>query len=210
MTPTRVPDEPGSNRLAAGDVRSRPAAGGPRARAAAPPEPSAEERALFQEAMKDVRRLASDTLTLRAQPPRPRPRRDLDDLPGSTLAEASAAELDLADRLAYKRVGLQPAHWRRLQRGEYPLDGTLDLHGLTVAEARASLEGFLHHCVHSGKRCVRIVHGKGFRSPDHAPVLKPRVAYWLAHAPEVVAYTSARPADGGTGALYVLLKRARG
>ncbi|MGD9601309.1 MAG: Smr/MutS family protein [Gammaproteobacteria bacterium] len=200
MTPTRVPDPPGDERRTG---RARPLA-------AAASEPSAEERALFRAATKDVRRLTSDTLTLRAPPPRPRPRPVVDDLPGSTLAEASPAELDHADHLAFKRVGLQPAHWRRLQRGEYALEETLDLHGMTIAEARAALSGFLRHCVAGGRRCVRIVHGKGYRSPDHSAVLKPRVAYWLAHASDVVAYASARPADGGTGALYVLLKRARG
>ena len=100
------------------------------------------------------------------------------------------------------------AVWRRLRRGEYPQEARLDLHGCTVDEARTLLTGFLARARQRGARCVLVVHGKGFRSPGHAPVLKPRVAYWLAHAPEVTAYVSAQPVDGGTGALYVLLKRS--
>ena len=113
----------------------------------------------------------------------------------------------MTEHLEFKRNGVQPALWRRLRRGEFSLEESLDLHGYTIAEAREQLAEFLHACVAGGCKCVRIVHGKGFRTPAHAPVLKPRVAFWLAHTEAVVAYVSARPIDGGTGALYVLLKR---
>jgi DNA-nicking Smr family endonuclease len=78
-----------------------------------------------------------------------------------------------------------------------------------VDAARAALDGFLVAAVAAGCKCVRIVHGKGYHRADCPPILKPRVAHWLAHASEVVAYVSALPNDGGTGALYVLLKRQR-
>lgn len=182
--------------------RSRPLAAGTR-------EPGEDERALFRDAVKGVRPLRADTLLLRHPPPRAVPRARPQDPAGTTLHEPSDAELEFSDHLEYRRVGLQPAQWRRLRRGDYAIEDTLDLHGVTVAAARELLAAFLGECVAAGRKCVRIVHGKGLRSPDHTPVLKPRVAYWLAHAREVVAYTSARPADGGTGALYVLLKRER-
>ena len=165
------------------------------------------DRALFRDAVKGVRRLRGDTLLIREPPPKAVPRARHPEISGPRLTEPSEVELVFDDHLEYKRVGVQPAHWRKLKRGEYPLELTVDLHHLNVAAARDLLSAFLAECVAAGCKCVRVVHGKGYRSPGRAPVLKPRVAYWLAHAPEVVAYTSARPADGGTGALYVLLKR---
>ncbi len=172
-------------------------------------EPSPEERALFRDAVKGARELHSEMQLVRNPPPRPVPRADRAIDQPSMLVEPSDIELNLAETLEYKRTGVQPAVWRRLRRGEFAIGETLDLHGLTLAEARPLLAEFLQVCVSTGYRCVRIVHGKGYRSPDQAPVLKPRVAYWLSHAAEVVAYISARPADGGTGALYVLLSPPR-
>jgi DNA-nicking Smr family endonuclease len=124
-----------------------------------------------------------------------------------SLAEPSDAELSEADHLEFRRPGLQPALWRRLRRGEFRIEATLDLHGQTVDESRQRLALFIQRGVRGGLKCVRVVHGKGYRSPGLAPVLKPRVAYWLSHLAEVTAFISAQPADGGTGALYVLLKR---
>lgn len=171
--------------------------------------PSAEESALFRAAVKDVRPLRHETAPPLRPRPAPVPRRRRLDEAGARLAEASSAELDYADHLEYRRDGVQPQQWRRLRRGEVAPERTLDLHGHGIDAARAALDGFLVAAVAGGCKCVRIVHGKGYRSADRPPILKPRVAYWLAHAPEVVAYVSARPDDGGTGALYVLLKRRR-
>lgn len=168
-----------------------------------------EESALFREAVKGVRRLRSDTQMIRKPLPKATPRTHPPVAAATTLSEPSNAELNLAEQLEFKRIGVQAALWRRLRRGEFPIEDVLDLHGLTIAEAREQLAEFLHDCVSAGCKCVRIVHGKGYRSPAHAPVLKPRVAFWLAHSSDVVAYVSARPADGGTGALYVLLKKTR-
>jgi DNA-nicking Smr family endonuclease len=96
-----------------------------------------------------------------------------------------------------------------LRRGEWALQDQLDLHGLTVEEARALLASFLSNSVKRGMRCIRIVHGKGMRSASGEPVLKRKVAGWLAQRDEVLAYVQARQVDGGGGAVMVLLRGAR-
>ena len=82
----------------------------------------------------------------------------------------------------------------------------LDLHGLTSIEARALLVEFLNDCRRSGARCVRVIHGKGLRSKNREPILKTKVANWLIQRDEVLAFCQARQADGGGGAVIVLLK----
>lgn len=171
------------------------------------PSLSPEEEALFRSAVADVRPLSHDTAPLPARKPRLPPRRRIQPTPVMSFVEPSDTELNEADHLEFRRPGLQPALWRRLRRGEFPIEATLDLHGQTVDEARQRLAIFIRRGVEAGLKCVRVVHGKGYRSPGLAPVLKPRVAYWLGHLGEVTAFISAQPADGGTGALYVLLKR---
>ena len=96
---------------------------------------------------------------------------------------------------------------RRLRRGEYAIRDELDLHGMTQDEARAALGAFLAEAVSQGQRCVRIIHGKGLGSGHRGPVLKSAVNRWLRRHGDVVAFSSARRNDGGTGALYVLLAR---
>ncbi len=107
----------------------------------------------------------------------------------------------------YVAPGVQNRLMRRLRRGTLPMQAVLDLHGKTRTEAHALVAGFLENCVTHGFRCVRIIHGKGFRSGPGGSVLKVAVAHWLLHRHDVLAYCSARPVDGGTGAVYVLLRR---
>ncbi len=98
---------------------------------------------------------------------------------------------------------------RKLRRGEYALQGHLDLHGQTKEEARLSVIDFIRAADADNKRCVLIVHGRGTRSKDNIPVLKNKLRSWLtrgAIGKRVLAFTSARPYDGGTGAVYVLLR----
>ena len=100
---------------------------------------------------------------------------------------------------------------RRLKRGDYAVEGRLDLHGLTREEARGAVERFLRQSRLSGQRCVLLVHGRGRNSEYQLPVLKEALLGWLAagrFGRQVLAFASARPADGGAGALYVLLRRA--
>lgn len=108
--------------------------------------------------------------------------------------------------LSFQRSGVRPQMMRRLRRGLVPVENELDLHGLHQAAARAELAEFLAHSVSMGRRCVRIVHGKGYRSGARGPVLKTAVDSWLRRHLDVLAFTSARAIDGGTGAVYVLLR----
>ena len=95
---------------------------------------------------------------------------------------------------------------RRLRRGLYPIEDELDLHGLNQSVARDRLADFIARSRDSGRRCVRIIHGKGYRSGARGPVLKTAVNLWLRRHMDVMAFISARAIDGGTGALYVLLR----
>ena len=169
---------------------------------------SAADVALFRDSMHGVKPLESDTLLLRRNPSR-RPVRGTPSAERGVprLTDPSITELTPHDSVEFKRVGVQHAVMRKLRRGDFPIERALDLHGATGVEAKARLLGFIRVCQADGARCIRIIHGKGYRSPDHQPVLKPRIAHWLSQHPAVVAYSSARANDGGTGAVYVLLKR---
>jgi len=114
--------------------------------------------------------------------------------------------LETCDELLFSRSGLQHKVLRKLRRGQYAIGAELDLHGCTVVEARNLLVAFLNSCRHEQIRCVRIIHGKGNRSLQRQPILKGKVNYWLQQRDEVLAFCSARPVDGGAGAIYVLLK----
>jgi DNA-nicking Smr family endonuclease len=122
---------------------------------------------------------------------------------------------DVADAREYVEgvvTGLDPRLVRQLRRGEFAWQAHLDLHGLTAAAARPAVERFLVEAVRSGHRCVLIVHGRGHNSKDQTPVLKTKLVAWLSRgavARMVLAFTSARPHDGGSGALYVLVRRDR-
>lgn len=167
----------------------------------------------LREALAGVRPLTSDTVPLRPPAPPPIPQQARRDeqavLREMVLLDPGAGELETGDELVFRRDGVQIALLRKLRRGQFAVQAHLDLHGLTSVEAKPRLAGFLQQCVTGGLRCVRIVHGKGNSSPGKVPVLKPRVAHWLAQRNEVLAYASARPVDGGTGAIYVLLRASR-
>jgi DNA-nicking Smr family endonuclease len=126
-----------------------------------------------------------------------------------------ATRFDVSDTREYVEgtiVGLDPRVVRRLRRGDFSWQAHVDLHGMTAEPARAAVERFLTSSARTGHRCVLIVHGRGHNSKDHTPVLKERLKSWLAQgslARIVLAFTSARPCDGGAGALYVLLRRDR-
>jgi DNA-nicking Smr family endonuclease len=117
------------------------------------------------------------------------------------------AALDLGSEISFLRPGLQHNLLRRLKRGHYSIGAALDLHGLTVPKAKQAVITFLQHARQAQKPCVRIIHGKGLRSSNAGPILKPMVAKWLAQRQEVLAFCTARPVDGGSGAVYVLLKK---
>jgi DNA-nicking Smr family endonuclease len=162
------------------------------------PDPD-EDRAFFRRHMAGVRRLKQD----RAAPPapgrRPVPLQRLRDdraVMASLLSDDfDPTEIETGEELLYRR------------RGRFRLDAELDLHGRTVPEAREQLTAFLREARRHGWRCVRIVHGKGRSSAGQKPVLKGKVNGWLRQIDAVLGFCSARPPDGGTGAVCVLLKR---
>lgn len=110
----------------------------------------------------------------------------------------------------FLRKGLGADVLLRLRRGQWSVQGELDLHRLTRDEARNALAEFLNDARGAGWRCVRIVHGKGLSSPNREPVLKGKVRLWLAQRDEVLAYCEAPRHAGGSGAVLVLLKARRG
>lgn len=135
-----------------------------------------------------------------SRPARPAP-------PGATDSGAPAAPPELAPGLS---AGLDRRSALRLRRGQYPIDATLDLHGLTQAAAARALARFLSDAQAAGRRCVLVVTGKGATSAGGG-VLRREVPRWLNQAPNrarVLGFDHALPRDGGQGALYVLLRRA--
>ena len=114
--------------------------------------------------------------------------------------------LDVDDALSFRRPGIGTDVTRKLRKGHWSIQRALDLHGLRTDDARAALTAFIRDACQQGIRCVRIVHGKGLGSPGKAPVLKHKVHGWLVQKSEILAFVQARPAEGGAGALVVLLQ----
>ncbi len=148
-----------------------------------------------------------------ATPARPRPRaiarftraegRDL--LHESHALAANPAVENAGDEPTFRRAAVRDEVMRKLQRGRFAIEAEIDLHGLRQHAAHEALRQFLNDCVHRGLRCVRVIHGKGLRSGAAGPVLKLAVHHWLRKLENVAAFAAARPADGGSGAVYVLL-----
>lgn len=168
-------------------------------------------RRVFRDAVADVRRLKQDRVApfrARRKPVPEQSQRDAEDVMQSLLSGLHDDSLvETGEELLYVRPGLRPSASRKLRRGQYAIEAELDLHGQRVPEAHALINDFLRAARSEGKRCVKIIHGKGLGSDAKLPVLKGKVDAWLRKKGEVLAYCSARPNDGGTGAVYVLLKR---
>lgn len=134
----------------------------------------------------------------------------------AVLKEAISDEFDVStlldtdDHLSFRRPGIGVDVTRKLRRGDWSIQRQLDLHGLRRDDAREALGQFIRDAHKHGIRCVRVVHGKGLGSPGKVPILKSRVHSWLVQKNEVLAFVQAKPADGGAGALVVLLMAARG
>lgn len=169
-----------------------------------------EEHAAFREAVADVQPLAWDRVHHEPSPPLPIPRQRLHD-EAAALDESlnGPALIDLylegGDEAAWRRDGLAKSRLRDLRRGRWVVQDKLDLHGLNRDQARHAVVSFLRQCQKHGYRCVRIVHGKGLSSPGREPVLKRLVLGWLSQRREVLAFCQTRAAEGGAGAVLVLL-----
>ena len=170
-----------------------------------------QERNVFATAVGPVKQLrhTGRADVVRARPaPHPH-QRERDER--EAMREALSDEVDVEsllltdDGLSFRRVGIGPDVPARLRRGQWALQGEIDLHGLTREAARERLVAFLREAHRRGQRCVRVVHGKGNGSPGKQPVLKDKVQRWLAQRSEVIAFAQASGAQGGAGALLVLL-----
>jgi len=115
------------------------------------------------------------------------------------------AAADPGAELSFLRPGVQRSQFRKMRKGHYAIRSELDLHGMNTAEARRQIVAFLQECRRRGERCVRIIHGKGYNSPNQQPILKSKLNMWLRQCDGVLAFCSAPANDGGTGAAYVLL-----
>ena len=116
--------------------------------------------------------------------------------------------LDIDETLSFRRPGVGIDVTRKLRKGHWTIQRELDLHGLRREDAREALAAFIRESVKQGLRCVRVVHGKGLGSPGKTPVLKGKVQGWLIQKNEVLAFVQAKPAEGGAGAMLVLLAPA--
>jgi DNA-nicking Smr family endonuclease len=170
--------------------------------------PSDEDRELFRKAVEDVRPLPGgrDPPGRHSPPPRATFRRaDEAAVLAESLAADPEAESGTGEDLSFRRPSVSIAVFRRLRRGEFSVRDELDLHGCTAVEARTALYQFLAEAGVAGARCVKVIHGKGRRSGHQGPVIKRKLGRWLQLRADVQAYCSARPVDGGTGAVYILL-----
>ncbi|MCK5522100.1 MAG: Smr/MutS family protein [Thiomargarita sp.] len=169
------------------------------------------ESVLFKEAMQGVKPLKCDKVPITKPRPKAFPKqRYLNDAlirHDMLLDTYDPAELETGEELLFVRSGIQHSVFMKLRRGYFSVTAELDLHGMIVRVAQVEIAAFLRECQNHDVRCARIVHGKGYGSWQKRPVLKNKLNKWLRQRDEVLAFCSARQVDGGTGAVYVLIKK---
>ena len=169
------------------------------------------EHNMFNEAMSDVVPLKHDKVHHDSSKPKAKRREIIEQADFEIIDplsdELEIEEIDPEDTLSFCRTGIQKSVFKKLRSGAYRISDELDLHGATVKQAKQILVYYLQEAVQFENCCIRIVHGKGHRSGNNKPVLKTHVNHWLSEHERVLAFHSAKPKDGGTGAVYVLLKR---
>ncbi len=171
---------------------------------------SDEDRALFRAAVADAKPLPESDTPEGKPRPKPRPRfTDADERAVLDELAIATADVDLetGEELAWRANGVQEGVVRKLRRGHWRIESELDLHGYNSHDARVAVAGFIAGARRRHFGCVRIIHGKGRGSRTGRSVIKQRIGGWLRLRDDVLAFTSARPADGGTGAVVVLLRR---
>ena len=167
---------------------------------------------LFRRAMSGAKPLQpSERVAEKKDKPAPKARFSRADekeaLRESMLDDIDSMESDNAGSMRFSRPSVGRRTMRKLARGRFSVQAEIDLHGMTVAEAKPRLADFIDYSANSGHLCVRVVHGKGLGSGHSGPVLKNAVNRWLRQWDSVLAFVSTRQVDGGTGAVYVLLER---
>jgi DNA-nicking Smr family endonuclease len=175
--------------------------------------PDEDDSGLFRRAMRDVKPLATERrvhAARRRQAPRAQfARAERQAVLDESLAPLASPDVQPGDELLFRRPGVSEIVLRRLRQGVFRVEAAIDLHGLNATDGARQLREFLRYAQQRELRCVRIIHGKGLRSGQRGPVLKQTVNILLRQANPVLAFASARPGDGGTGATLVLLRRAR-
>jgi len=166
----------------------------------------------FRRAVADAKRLNADTRVPEHKvKPRPKARFARAD-EEAVLLESLEDDIDTIEHghggaLRFHRQHVGRRTMRKLTRGGYSVQAEIDLHGMTLSEAKPRLRDFIQYSASREHLCVRVVHGKGLGSGERGPVLKSAVNAWLRRWDNVLAFVSTRQVDGGTGAIYVLLQR---
>ncbi len=166
---------------------------------------SAEDSELFRRSVGNISRIEDDRVIPRKNSNKKFPSQQLEQnnyLPGQNEVPL----VGVSDQLSYRQPGIQQRLLDKLKKGKILIERQLDLHGMTRLNAEKSLLRFIKQCSQNGIYAIRIIHGKGHGSDNKLPVIKNMLNQVLRNNPQVLAFCSARQNDGGTGALYVLLK----
>ncbi len=169
---------------------------------------------LFREAVKDIKPLAHDKVIHPVKKIAQHPKKQHHTLEQASIVDtlsdqAEVESINPLDKLSHCPSGIQKRVFKKLRRGQYIIIDELDLHGLNVRQAKKLLLHFLETALQIEGSCVSIIHGKGHRSANREPIIKRQTNHWLKQHPRVLAFHSAQPKDGGTGAVYVLLRRTK-
>lgn len=165
---------------------------------------SPEDTALFRATVGEVTPLPDRNRIEPCKVPRKPVRRPAAAPPAIPDSLSDFAAEDIPEK--FLRNGLSRMTLRKLRRGHWPVQGSLDLHGNSTDAARRMLQEFLHDAAQRSLRCVLVIHGKGMNSPGGEAVLRKLARHWLTQRPDVLAWCDAPPGDGGSGAALVLLK----
>ncbi|MDC0183336.1 Smr/MutS family protein [Nitrosomonadales bacterium] len=176
---------------------------------------SDNEKDLFREAVKNVKplKIKSKTVDASSKKPKPKPiaKKSIDDEKQVLLDALSDdyifEDVESEEGLLFLRSGHSPEILKKLKKGYWVVQGSIDLHGMISQEAKSYIVDFIQDCKKRHVRCIRIIHGKGIGSKNKEPVLRNKVKNWLAQKDEVIAYAQAPKHDGGSGAVIVLLKQ---
>ncbi|KAF3978363.1 MAG: DNA mismatch repair protein MutS [Methylococcales symbiont of Iophon sp. n. MRB-2018] len=164
---------------------------------------------LFRSTIGEVKAVKNNKLLIEpANKPKPYPQTQFQNNNSHFLDpnHSEIEKLEQEDSVCFIAPGLQKNVLKKLIKGVFGLDASIDLHGLTSREANIQLSRFLQSSIETGCRCIHIIHGKGYRSANKQPILKNDINVWLRQYKEVLAFCSSPQKKGGTGAVFVLLK----